>query len=271
MSIRGPSVSHFTLPTAPHLFSLPAELTWASISIIALAIFIGYLSFGATGFGASLVSVPIVAHLMPLTFAVPLISTIDCIAAGNATLRQWRQVDWREFRHLLFPILIGIAIGLTLLINLSRNVALFTLGVFIASYAIYTLTGVRQWKAIRPAWAWPIGIVGGMFSALFGTGGPIYMVFLSSRIDDKSALRATSTVIVVMSVIIRTVAFIGSGLLLQKGLLLMVALLTPMMLAGYVIGSRLHARLSGGAIRRWIAWLLLVNGVLLVARAWGAL
>ncbi len=248
-------------------FALPAELSWTMLAVIAITITMAYLMFGATGFGASIVSVPIVAHILPLTLAVPIITAIDCGAVVNATPRQWRLVDWREFRRLLVPLLVGLGIGLTLLLRLPRNVALLALGIFVAAYAIYTLLGVRAWRAIPAPWAIPLGIFGGMFSALFGTGGPIYMVYLSSRIADKSALRATSTVIVALSVVIRTVVFVFSGTFLQQGLLLIVVLLYPSMFIGYSIGSRLHARLSGIAVRRWVAWLLLVNGVLLVARA----
>lgn len=108
---------------------------------------------------------------------------------------------------------------------------------------------------------------GGVFSALFGTGGPIYMVYLSSRITDKTALCATSSIVVTLRVAIRALAFVFSGMFLQHGLLLLVGILLPLMLVGYALGSRLHARLSGTSVRRWIAWLLLANGVALVVRA----
>lgn len=248
-------------------FALPAELSWPLLTVIALAVTLAYLMFGATGFGASIVSVPIIAHMLPLTFVVPMITAVDCGAVTTATLRQWRLVDWREFRRLLFPILVGIAIGLTLLIRLPRGAALLALGSFVAGYAVYTLSGVRAWRTIRPVWAIPLGMFGGAFSALFGTGGPIYMVYLSSRIADKTALRATSSMVVALSVAMRALAFVFSGMFLQQGLLLLVGLLLPLMLVGYALGSRLHARLSGASVRRWVAWLLLVNGVVLVVRA----
>ena len=247
--------------------SLPPDLAWQGLLLIALAIPVGYLAFGATGFGASIISVTTIAHVLPLTYVVPLITTLDFVAAINAISRQWRIVEWREVRLLAIPMLIGIAIGLTLLVNLPRNVALLALGIFVSAFALYTLSGTREWRAIRSAWAIPIGLIGGVFSALFGTGGPIYMVFLSSRIADKSALRATSTVMVGLAVVIRTIAFLASGMLLQQGLLWMVLLLTPLMLLGYFVGSRLHARISGQAVRKWIAWLLLANGVTLIARS----
>jgi len=252
-------------------FSLPAELSWPLLAAVALAIVTAYLMFGATGFGASIVSVPIVAHILPLTFVVPMITALDCGAVATATLRQWRHVDWPEFRRLLVPLVIGITIGLTLLINLPRGYALLALGVFVASYAAYTLSGVREWRAISTYWAIPLGIFGGMFSALFGTGGPVYMVYLASRIADKTALRATSSLVIGFSVVLRAVAFVFSGMFLQQGLLVLAGLLVPLMLAGYALGSRLHARLSGASVRRWVAWLLLANGILLVVRAVEAL
>ena len=143
--------------------------------------------------------------------------------------------------------LIGIALGATLLLNLPREPALLALGVFATTYGTYVLIGARR-LARAPAWlAWPVGVIGGVFSALFGTGGPIYMVFLSARIDDKSALRATSAIVVAVSVWIRVALFIATGLLLNTALLTLVVLLLPVMALGLWLGNRLHHALSVAA------------------------
>lgn len=253
------------------LFELPPEIPLSLLAIIVATVATGYTMFGATGFGSSIVSVPVLAHWLPLPFLLPMITVVDSTASIMASIRQWEHVCWREFRILLIPILIGIALGLTLLVRLPRNVALGALGVFVGAYALYTLSGVREWKAIRTAWAIPLGIAGGGFSALFGTGGPIYMIYLASRIADKRALRATSSLVVAMSVTIRAIAFLFAGFFLQQGMLLLILLLLPVMVGGYALGSRLHNRLSGAAVRRGIALLLLVNAALLLARAFDVL
>ena len=119
-----------------------------------------------------------------------------------------------------------------------------------------------------PGWlVWPVGIVGGIFSALFGTGGPIYIVFLSARIGDKSTLRATSAIVVAVSVWMRVVLFIATGLLLNAVLVTLVLSLLPVMVLGLWLGNRLHHALSRGGVLRLIAGLLLVNGVTLIVRA----
>jgi hypothetical protein len=120
-------------------------------------------------------------------------------------------------------------------------------------------------------WALPIGVAGGAFSVLFGTGGPIYMVYLSARVHDKTELRATSSLLVTFSVWTRIAIFIATGLLLQAPLLVLAALIVPVMLTGLRLGNRLHQALSGPGVLRLIALMLIGNGVLLVVRAAGLL
>jgi uncharacterized protein len=232
-----------------------------------LIVLLGYTIFGATGFGSSIISVPGLAHFFPLTFTVPLITATDAFASISTAFRLRRLVVWREFARLLPAMLIGIALGATLLLKLPRDPALLALGIFAAGYGMYVIAGPRRF-AHAPGWlVWPVGVVGGLFSALFGTGGPIYIVFLSARIDDKSALRATSAIVVTLNVWIRLALFIATGLLLNGTLLTMALLLLPIMALGLWIGNHLHHALSRGGVLRLIAALLMINGVALIVRA----
>jgi uncharacterized protein len=248
----------------PQSFS---ELPLHVLVALPLIVLLAYTVFGATGFGGSIISVPALAHFFPLTFVVPLVSATDALAATTTAWRLRRLVAWPEFVLLLPAMLIGIGLGATLLLNLPRGPALLALGAFAVSYGAYVLAGPRT--LIRaPGWlVWPIGIVGGIFSALFGTGGPIYIVFLSARIGDKSALRATSAIVVAVSVWMRVVLFIATGLLLNAVLVTLVLSLLPVMALGLWLGNRLHHALSRGGVLRLIAGLLLVNGVTLIVRA----
>jgi uncharacterized membrane protein YfcA len=260
----------------PHVASMAFPLPLPDVPLAALVaspliVLVGYTIFGATGFGSSAISVPGLAHFFPLTFTVPLITTTDAFAATATAYRLRRHVAWREFARLVPAMLIGMGIGATLLIHLPRDPALLALGVFVTAYGAYVLVGPRR-IADAPGWlAWPIGVVGGVFSALFGTGGPIYMMFLSSRLDDKGTLRATSAIVVGMSIWIRLVLFLATGLLIDRTLAAMVLLLLPFELIGLWLGNRLHHALTRSGVFRLIAGLLVINGVTLIARAIQAL
>jgi uncharacterized membrane protein YfcA len=244
------------------------DAPWYILAAVPFVVLIAYMVFGATGFGSSIISIPALAHWSPLTFAVPLVTALDCAATINASYRQWRRADFAEFRRIVPAMLVGIAVGTTVLFKLPRAPALLALGVFVVMYGVYLLAGGRrEWKAVRPLWAWPVGLVGGMFSAVFGTGGPIYMVYLAARIHDKTVLRATSSLIVTVSVTLRTAVFIVTGLLLKLPVVVAAALLLPVMLAGYHLGNRAHHALSRTGVMKIIATLLVINGASLVVRA----
>jgi uncharacterized protein len=249
-------------------FPLPLpDLPWLALAAILLIVLLAYTVFGATGFGSSLIGVPLLAHLVPLTFAVPLITLLDAGAATTQSVRQWRHASWPVFRRILPAMLVGIAIGTTLLVSLPQAPLLLALGIFVSGYGAYLFLGTRRLRT-APDWlAYPIGLVGGVFSVTFGTGGPIYMVFLSARIHDKSVLRATSSVVITVSVWIRLVVFLAAGLLLHPPLLTLALLMVPVMILGLVIGNRLHHALSGSGFMRLLALLFLINGVSLLVRA----
>ena len=81
----------------PAISDIPIHVLVAVPCIVLL----GYIIFGATGFGSSIVSVPGLAHFFPLAFTVPLITATDAFAATSTAFRLRRLVAWREVRRLL--------------------------------------------------------------------------------------------------------------------------------------------------------------------------
>jgi uncharacterized membrane protein YfcA len=215
--------------------------------------------------------VPAIAHAFPLTFAVPFVTALDGLATATASSRQWRDAALDEIGRILPAAFLGIGLGATVLVSLPRAPALAALGVFVAGYGAWQLLGARRMATASAWWALPIGLVGGVFSVLFGTGGPIYMVYLSARVRDKTVLRATSSLLVTISVWTRIAIFVATGLLLQPPLLVLAVLMIPVMLCGLWLGNRLHHALSGPGVLRLVAVLLLANGPLLIVRSLGAL
>jgi hypothetical protein len=245
------------------------ELPSFVLALIAVTLLVAYVAFGATGFGSTVLSVPLLAHFLPLTFLVPMVCALDLVASTLTGVRRMRQVRLRELWRLLPFMVLGIALGVTLLVNLPDRAMLFALGVFVGVYGTYNLLQRRTWRAIAPGWSVPVGFVGGVFSALFGTGGPVYIVFLAGRIEDKAALRATIATVIAISVVMRLTTFAVSGLLMQRGLLTLAALLVPVMLLGLWLGNHLHHRLARAHLAQLISVLLIVNGITLLWRAAG--
>jgi uncharacterized membrane protein YfcA len=105
-----------------------------------------------------------------------------------------------------------------------------------------------------------------MFTAMFGTGGPFYTIYLARRLDNKLILRATISAVIFFSGLARAVLFTGAGLYHQQSLPQLALLLLPCALGGLYIGNRLHNRLPAERVVQVIWVILIVGGVSLVVR-----
>lgn len=227
-----------------------------------------YFIRGISGFGSGLVAVPLLALKLPLTFVVPLILLTDFTASLVLGGLNFKQVDWREIRRLMPPGLIGVAIGTLLLVSLPKGPMLFGLATIVVLFGLRNLIFAgREPKPISTWWAWPAGLTGGTVGALFGTGGPPYVIYLSHRLADKGLLRATFSGLFFMEGLARILSFSISGLMLDIKLLWAYLAAMPVALAALWVGSHVHTRLSSAQMMRIISLILLGSGASLYLKA----
>jgi len=231
-----------------------------------IVVLLGYVVFGVTGFGASPVTVPLLAHFLPLTFVLPLAGILDLASALALGVHTRRQANREELLILIPFTLLGLVLGVTLLVNLPRSVALRALGGFVCAYALYAIIRRDVRYRLGRGWAVPAGLTGGVLGALFGVGGPPYVMYLTSRVTDPARQRATISQMVILSVGFRVVAFALAGLLFTRGLWGSVALLLPVAWAGVWVGNKLQAQMPPTMLARIIAAVLCVTGVSLIVR-----
>jgi len=233
-----------------------------------LIILLAYLIRGITGFGSGLIAIPLLAHLLPLTFVVPLVLVVDFIASAILTRHTKLQVQWKEIGILLPPTIIGMLIGTFLLINLPREPLLIGLGSFVILFGLRYVFNIHSEKPISRWWSAPTGIIGGLIGAMFGTGGPPYVVYLSHRLHDKTQLVGTLSGIFMLDGALRTIIFLSIGLFLQDDMLSAILLALPLMGLGLYLGNKIHLGISHQQQLAIIGSLLLLSGGSLLWKAW---
>ena len=234
-----------------------------------LVVFAGYVMFGISGFGATIIIIPVLAHFLPLKFVVPLLVLLDLGAAVMMRANQaTAALDRAEFRWMLPFMLTGMVAGTYLLKVAPESWLMLGLGLFVAVNAAANLWRSKAvMGGIARAWGVPISLLGGIGSSLFGTGGSIYAIYVARRIHDPGAMRATMSTIISVSVLVRIVVFSLAGLLLKRELGIGALVLLPCMAAGLLLGLRLHTRMNAVQLRRTVYCLLLVSGSSLALRA----
>jgi uncharacterized protein len=246
------------------LAAIPFDLQ--TYLIAAAAVAGSYVIFGISAFGAALFTIPVLSHFFPLDFVLPMAVLLDVSAALALGTRFSRAADKSELKWLAPFSLVGAVLGVTLLVTLPRDATIIALGIFLVSYGVYALNQGEPRQVLSMRWAPVAGFTGGTMGTLFGVGAPPYAIYLTRRLTDKGALRATLSNMVLLSVSIRAGVFAVSGLMLTDRLIGF-ALLVPFALAGLWLGNRIHGRISRQTLLRVVSALLLVNGLSLLARA----
>ena len=233
--------------------------------LLELAIALAYVVFGVAGFGTALVAGPLLILCLPLSKIIPLLVLLDFVAAFGNWLPSRRDVSRPELLRLLPCMAIGCVVGVVFLLNLKSDLLLLLMGIFISAYAGYSLAVKVRPTEVAPVWAIPTGVTGGLFGALFGSGGFLYALYLNARLP-KDAARATQSALISCSTVVRLSLFVIAGVYADGALLLLAVCLLPAMALGLWTGRRLTRKLSREAFVRLVTWLVLASGIALIAR-----
>src|SRR5438477_4627224 len=132
--------------------------------LVPVVIFVAYLVFGITGFGAAPITIPVLVTR--------------------------RQADTREVVTLVPFTLLGLTLGVTLLLRLPRDATLLALGLFVCAYAVNLMLRRESRRRVSRLWAAPAGIVSGLVGALFGMGEPPYVMYLILNVGLRRRVRS---------------------------------------------------------------------------------
>jgi uncharacterized membrane protein YfcA len=231
-----------------------------------LIVYAAYVVFGISGFGSTLVAVPLLAHLFPLKFVVPFFVIVDCVGALGMGFRLRSDIMKAEIRLLIPFMAAGILGGVYVLKHVRPELLIGLLGMFVVFFGSSYV--IKRGKGFPlPVWAGaPIGAIGGATSAVFGIGGPIYVFFLAGRQGTPTQIRATMPAIFSLTTIARIVLFALAGLYSPAALIAAAACI-PVMLLGVWTGHRLHLSLSRDTVVRFMGGMLILSGLSLVVRS----
>jgi len=240
-----------------------------SLAILALApcaVLAAYVIFAISGFGSTLIAVPLLAHLFPLKFVVPVVVLLDATASYAQGFRLRGELNRRDVLPLLPFLVAGMLAGVSILVSVPGKLLLPALGIFVAVFGAYY--ALKRESAFRfGRWmAAPFGLLGGTSSSVFGVGGPFYVMYLVGRGSTPAQIRSTMPVIFMFTTVSRIVLFAVAGLM-TKDVLVTAGLLLPAMVIGLWCGNRLHLNISRDHAVRVIGGLLTLSGLSLVLRS----
>lgn len=238
-------------------------MTYALLAAIALAAFI---SEGAIGFGATVITVSLGAQLLPLDVLLPAWVPLNIAMSAYLVIRHREHVAWRFLLVEIIPLVtVGTAVGLGLFHLPNKTLFATILGAFVCTLALLQLVRPGASPLAR-AWQYAFLGIGGIAHGLFGTGGPMIVYVARRRLQDPAAFRATLCVLWLglnLALVVNYAALQLFTMTTSTYSLVFAALLVP----GVFVGNKLHFALPPATFERCVWIGLFVAGLALAIRS----
>jgi uncharacterized protein len=242
----------------------------ATSSYVLVVIFVATLVRSTIGFGEALVAVPLLALRIPVSVATPLAVAMSVLVAATIIVQDWRHVELRSAGWLTGSSLFGIPLGIGLLTQASDHIVRLILGVVIAGFAAYSLSGAGRvhLESDKRRWLLGAGFCSGILGGAFGMNGPPLAVYGALRRWSPQRFRATLQGYFLVASLVGLIGFAIAGLwrpVVTHYLLLSL----PGALVAVLAGRWCNSRLRGDRFYRLVYAGLLVIGAVLIGRAMG--
>ncbi len=215
------------------------------------------------GFGAGLIAVGSLALVFPqMQDVVVLLLLVNLPAELWVVMHSRREIRWRPILSLGSGIALGIPLGTWLLKTGDPSLVLTILGFFLIAVGLVFIRMPTGGTFQPPSFlAPPTGLMSGLLTGLFGTGGPPLIIWYQLSTASKAAFRGNLMTIFLMMTFVRVPSYVVGGLVTAPRLWSSLAVL-PAALAGAWLGNQLHLNISERRFRTLVSILLVILGLL---------
>ena len=239
---------------------------------------------GITGFAGTILAMPPGLMLVGYDIAKPVLNVLAIFSGIYVFVGNYKRVCWKELLKIVIIMALGIfgAVFIRGLFVGKEQLLYRLLGIFVILLAVQGFWKLVQKPAPHSADAEPqpptpaapgqasprtcaLLVLAGIIHGLFVSGGPLLIGYMTKRIPDKVAFRATiSTVWIFLNTLI-LLEDVQAGLWVPSTIRILL-FSTPFLLAGMYIGSKLYARMSQLVFMKLTYILLFISGLSLLVK-----
>lgn len=142
------------------------------------------------GFGEALIAMPLLAFVVPLRVAAPLVAMISMTNAILILWREWRHLQIRESARLVVSALIGTPVGIWVLTTADESVVKCLLASVVLVFSGWSLWRPNLLTLDNDRYAPAFGFAGGVLGGAYNTAGPPLVMFGTLRRWPPQEFRA---------------------------------------------------------------------------------
>lgn len=240
----------------------------ATILFLLLIVFLATLVRSTFGFGEGLVALPLLALIMPIKIAAPVVVLLSITIAAVVVAQDWNKIHLSSASWLLAPTFVGIPLGVVLLASRHQNFVKAALAVVIMLFSGYFLISknLPELRSDSRIWLLSCGFFAGVLGGAYGLNGPPLVVYGSMRRWTPQHFRATLQGYFLPASIVGMMGYYFAGLWVHavtRYYLISLCVALPTIFLGRFV----NRRLSGDTFLKTVYGGLVCVGMVLLAEA----
>lgn len=232
--------------------------------LLSIGIFTGFFVQTITGFAGALIALPFLLFVMPLPDAIGYLSIFYFISTPIHVYKEWHYIDKTLLKKLAVSSFFGLLIGIIVLAYGQPLLLKKALGIFIILFVLHSLKAKKEIQLVSKM-KYFFGFLGGFFSGVFSTGGPLYLVIVKNETSDVKTMRATMFGVLGLITLMRIPVLAFEGILTLNQLYNSLYVL-PFFILALVLGKKVYLKLNETFLKRIMLGLLLLSGIMLVLK-----
>lgn len=230
------------------------ELLW-----IAGCIFCASFAQSLSGFGFSLLAVPLMTLVVSPREAVIIATIIGAISTTSQALLDRRHLDKNIAKRLTIASYLGMPFGLGAFVFVSETGLRLVLAVVVLLSVVVLMKGFRL-HGERHRLDWLLGVVSGFLSTSTSTNGPPLVFIMQARQVPPDVFRATINAVFSMVNIGALVMFFAAGKVTQNSLT-GVLVAVPSLLIALRIGYMVRTHVTPEKFKNLVLFLLFLSAI----------
>lgn len=149
--------------------------------IIILIFFIAALSRSTFGFGDALIAMPLLALIMDIKVATPIVAFMGFFISLIILIRNRQNFAYRKIWKLIVFSLIGIPIGVLFLKDTNEIIVKLILAIILILFSVYKLLKQNLLSLQNDNLSYIFGFISGMLGGAYNTNGPPIIIYGTLR------------------------------------------------------------------------------------------
>jgi len=233
--------------------------------LIGLTLLVATVVVRVSGFGSSVVAMPILVPLITLAGASPLVNLFGVTNHGLLIARRWRNLKIDDMWRNIVAAVITTPFGIWLTFVVAESTMRLILGTICILYALYNFSTLPQPKLVSPYWGWGFGLIAGVFSGAFNVGGVPTVIFADTQNWEPERFRLNMfTYFLITGALALVSRYIAGQITLRIIGYWLLAI--PFLFLGLLLGRILANLVNRQRFRQLVLLLLIILGGRLI---WG--